>query len=77
MKPILLQDSGELNRSGGRVTPAELENLVRTMRDLATRAGRMGGSDPNVAAVARSLAELGQMTAAIGERLLDVEGRLG
>ena len=77
MKPTLLQDPEELNHSGAKVTPTELENLVKAMRDLAARAGRMGGSDPNVAAVARSLAELGQMTAAIGERLLNLEGRLG
>ena len=33
----------------------------------------MGGSDPGVAAIASSLADLGQMAAAIGERVLKLE----
>ena len=76
MKPSLLQEFGNVSGAGGKGTPMSLENLVKAMRDLAARAGHMGGSDPDVAAIARSLADLGQMAAAIGERVLDVEGRL-
>jgi len=53
----------------------DLANLVKAMRDLATRVSHMGGSDPDVAAIASSLADLGQMAAAIGERILNLEGR--
>jgi hypothetical protein len=53
-----------------------LEDLVNAMRKLAASAARMGGTDPNVAALARSLADLGEMAAALGERVLGVEDRL-
>ena len=53
-----------------------LEDVVNAMRKLAASSAHMGGTDPNVSALARSLADMGEMAAAIGERVLGVEERL-
>jgi hypothetical protein len=76
MQPSLLQESGQVSGAGGKGVPMNLESMVKAMRALAARAAHMGGTDPDVAAIARSLADLGQMAAAIGERVLDVEDRV-
>jgi hypothetical protein len=46
------------------------------MRRLATSSAHTGGADPDVTALARSLAGLGQMAAVVGERVLRLEKRL-
>jgi hypothetical protein len=53
-----------------------LEDLVDRMRRLATSSAHTGGADPDVAALARSLADQGQMAAVDGERVLRLEERL-
>jgi hypothetical protein len=54
----------------------DLEDLIDRMRRLAASSAHTGGADPSVAALARSLADLGQMAAVVGERVLRVEERL-
>jgi len=53
-----------------------LEVLVDRMRKLAASSEHTGGADPSVAALARSLADLGQMAAAVAEQVLRIEERL-
>ena len=77
MKPFLPQETDRAVGAGGKGTRIDLENFVNATRELAARAAHAGGSDPHLAAIAGSLADLGQMAAAIGERVLDVEHRLG
>ena len=77
MKPCLPQETDRVVGVGGKGTPIDLENLVNAMRELAARAAHAGGSDPNLATIAGALADLGRMAAAIGERVLGVENRIG
>jgi hypothetical protein len=66
----------EVGTGGAERIIVKLEDLVNRMKGLAASSSRMGGTDPNVAALARSLADLGEMAAAMGERMLGVERRL-
>jgi hypothetical protein len=66
----------EVGTGGAERIIVNLEDLVNRMRSLAASSSRMGGTDPNVAALARSLADLGDMAASIGERVLGIEKRL-
>ena len=53
-----------------------MEDLINAMHRLAASASHTGGTDVNIAALARSLGDLGEMAAAIGERVAGVEERL-